>query len=196
MVTSQICISAVFFINLHQIRFINLVENLDQDISWHNLRKVRTNYLSNESLQRSSCEYLVSNEIINENIELFMDLVNASSSNHHPRNLTKDVINRGAKMFLYLNTCSKTSTKNNFNNFFKPVFEKSRYQYSTNSGIILYTLSALKLFSYDGRIIASKILEKISTLFELSLIHSQKNHIILEDTKSTFNIVYVVIAPF
>ena len=167
-------------INSHQTRFINLVESLDQDTYWEHLKTVRENYLDKN--KESFCKYLLPNENINENIELFINLLNVSSSNL-PKNLTKDVINNGAKMFIYLNSCSKTSSKLTFKSFFEQVFEKQLYQYSTNSGKILYTLKAMKLFSNDGRIIASKILEKISILFELSLIQSQKDHL---TTKSMF----------
>ena len=173
---------AVLVINLHQNRFINLVESLDQDTCWEHLKTVRENYLNKN--KESSCQkkYLLPNENINENIELFMNLLNVSSSNLQ-KNLTKDVINKGAKMFIYLNSCSKTSTKLNLKKFFENVFEKQVFQKSTNSGKILYILRAMKLFSNDGRIIASKILEKISNLFELSLIQSQKDHL---TTKSMF----------
>ena len=162
-------------------RFINLVERLDDDICWNNLKTVRKEYLDKH--KGSFCKYLVPNEIIYENVDLFMNLVNASSS-YLQKNLSKDAINRGAKMFIYLNSCSKTSTKDNFKSYFKQVFMKIAHQYSTNSGKILYTLSAMKLFSNDGRIIASKILQKISTLFELSLIQSQKDHLTREASKS------------
>ena len=168
---------------MQQTRFINLVERLDHNICWKNLKTVRKIYL--DKYKGSSCKYLVPNEIINENIELFMNLVNASSS-YLQKNLTKDVIDKGAKMFIYLNSCSKTSTKDNFKSFFKQVFDKSGYQYSTNSGKILYTLNAVKLFSNDGRIIASKIFQKISTLFELTLIHSWKDHLTRKASKSMF----------
>ena len=164
---------------MQQTRFINLVERLDHNICWKNLKSVRKIYL--DKYKGSSCKYLVPNEIINENIELFMNLVNASSS-YLQKNLTKDVIDKGAKMFIYLNSCSKTSTKDNFKSFFKQVFDKSGYQYSTNSGKILYTLNAVKLFSNDGRIISSKVLEKISILFEMSLFQSLNGQLKNETT--------------
>ena len=53
----------------------------------------------------------------------------------------------------------------------------------TNTGIILYTLNVMKLFPNDERKIASKILEKISTLFKLPLIQSQKHNLTLESAK-------------
>ena len=62
------------------------------------------------------------------------------------------------------------------------VFEKYLFE-PTNSGIILYTLNAMKLFPNDGRIIASKILENISTLFKLSFFQSQKSNKTREGTK-------------
>ena len=75
-----------------------------------------------------------------------------------------------------------------FKAYFKQVFMKSAYQYSTNSGKILYTLSAMKLFSNDGRIVASKIWQKISTLFELTFSQSQEDHLTREASKSMFNV--------
>ena len=179
----ETCYDYFFFTNLHQIRFINLVESLDENIAWENVKTVRKNYI--KKYKGSSCEFLVANENINENNVLFMNLVNASSSNLQ-KNITKDVINKGAKMFVYLNSCSKTSTKENFYSFYKKVFEKLGFQYSTNSGMILYTLSATKLFSNDGRIIASRILEKISTLFELTFIKSQKDRLTMKANNSMF----------
>ena len=101
-----------------------------------------------------------------------MNLTDASSSNLR-KNLTKDVINRGAKMFLHLNSCPKPEDMDTIRSFFNKVFEKYLFE-PTNSGMILYTLNAMKLFPSDGRIIASKILEKISTLFKLSFIPHQK----------------------
>ena len=176
-------ITTIFYTNSHQIRFINLVESLDENIAWENLKTVRKNYIKN--YKGSSCKFLVANGNINENNVLFMNLVNASSSNLQ-KNITKDVINKGAKMFVYLNSCSKTSTKENFYSFFKKVYEKLGFQYSTNSGMILYTLSAMKLFPNDGRIIASRILEKISTLFELTFIKSKKDRLTMKANNSMF----------
>ena len=44
----------------------------------------------------------------------------------------------------------------------------------TNSGIVLYTLNAMKLFPNDERIIASKILKRVVTQFKLSFVQSQR----------------------
>ena len=157
-----------------KIRFINSVESLDQNFAWKNIEIVRKNYLENK-YNGSFCNYLVPNKNIQENIELFLNFTNAPSSNLQ-MNLTKDVINCGAKMFLHLNSCPSTARKKNFySNFFGQVFKRNLFE-PTNSGMILYTLNAMKLFSNDGRIIASTILEKISKLFRLSYIPSQKSH--------------------
>ena len=131
-----------------------------------------------------SCKYLLPIEHIDLNVYLFMNLVNASSS-HLQKSLTKEVINNGAKMFLYLNSCPYDQAKANIYTFFLQVFKKYLYE-PTNSGMILYTLNAMKLFSNDGRIIASKILQKISTLFELTLIQSWKDHLTRKASKSMF----------
>ena len=154
--------------------------SLDQNVSWENVETVRISFLKN--YKGSGCRYLLPNENIKENIELFMKRVNTSSENHIQKNLTRNIINRGAKMFLYLNSCPQTtSNKNFYREFFSDVFKKCLFE-PTNSGIILYTLNAMKLFPNDGRVIASKIFEKISTLFELSSIQSQKNDSTVEAT--------------
>ena len=161
----------------NKIRFINTVESFDQNIVWENVKKVRNDFI--KSYKESSCTYLLPSNDIEQNILLLNNLLNTSSS-YLQKNLTKDVINRGAKQFLYLNTCPKSSDeKNEILRFFKQVLIKHNYE-PTNSGIILYMLNAMKLFSNDRRIIASKILEKISTLFKLSFIPSQKAHLLKE----------------
>ncbi len=161
-------------------RFINLVESLDQNIAWENVKKVRNDFI--KSYNGLSCQFLLKIKDIKYNVQLFRNLVNASSSSSNlQKNLTKDVINRGAKLFFHLNTCPKTSIKKDISKFFDRVFKKYLFE-PTNSGIILYTLNAMKLFSNDGRIIASKMLEKISTLFKMSFIPSQKGHFLKEAT--------------
>ena len=154
---------------------------LDENIAWENVKTVRKIHLIKYAGYLSLCQYLLPNENIRENINLFMNLTNASSSNLQ-KNLTKDVINRGAKMFIHLNSCPKTVVKETVRLFFNQVFKKFFFE-PTNSGIILYTKNAMKRSSNDIRIIASKILEKISTLFELSSIQSQKLDLTREGTK-------------
>ena len=163
---------------MHKIRFINTVESLDQNFSWENVKRVRKDYLMNR--HNGSCKYLLPIEHIDLNVYLFMNLVNASSS-HLQKSLTKEVINNGAKMFLYLNSCPCDQAKAKIYTFFLQVFKKYLYE-PTNSGMILYTLNAMKLFSNDGRIISSKVFEKISILFEMSLLQSQKGQLKKETT--------------
>ena len=55
--------------------------------------------------------------------------------------------------------------------FFRQVFTRFVYE-PTNSGILLYTLNAMKLFPNDGRNIALKVLEKVSSTFRLSYFQS------------------------
>ena len=154
--------------------------SLDQSIAWENVETVRNFFLI--KYNGYSCNFLLPNKNIRENINLLMNLTNASSSNLQ-KNLTKEVINRGTVMFLYLNSCPPTTKANQEKyNFFNQVFKKYLFE-PTNSGIILYTLNAMKLFPNDGRIIASKILGKISTLFGLSSIQSQKLDLTRERTK-------------
>ena len=177
--------------HLHQIRFINSIENLDQNIAWENVKTARNIYLS--KYNQSSCNYLLPNKNIRENIERFMKLANTSSS-YLQKNLTKEDINGGAKMFLYLNSCPNNGAiKNHTLKYFGRVFKKYHDE-PTNSGMVLYTLNAMKLFSNDGRIIASKILEKITTLFKLSFISSQNAPLLALDPEGNiFSITYISI---
>ena len=159
------------------VRFINLVQNLDPKTSWENVKIARKN-LIRTWYNENYCAYLLPNEYIEENFRYFMYLVNASSSNHHQQNLTKDDINEGAKMFIYLNTCPNTKDQFFMEEFFQQVFKKFVFE-PTNSGIILYTLNAMKLYPNDGRIIAMKILKKVSSFLKLSYFQSEKRYEIL-----------------
>ena len=148
--------------------------SLDQNIAWENVKKVRNDFIKSYN-ESSSCKYLLSFKDIKHNTQLFMNLSNATNLQ---KNLTKEAINRGAKIFLYLNSCPKTKTKKRYLTIFKQIFKTSKFE-STNSGIILFTLNVMKLFPNDGRKIASKILEKISTLIKLPLIQTQKHNLTL-----------------
>ncbi len=137
-----------------------MVEKLDPNNSWENLKAVRNAFL--KKTKSSSCTYLLTNNQIKTNIRSFKSVVKSSTS-FLQKNLTKDVINSGAKMFLYLNSCPKTKSKlRNFETYFSKVFHgrASSFVEPTNSGTILYLLKAMKLFPNDERVIVSKVLEK------------------------------------
>ena len=159
---------------------------MDYNIASENVKKVRTRFLKSYN---GNCTYLLANDEIKKNILSLIDLLDTSTPNanityHSQRNLTKDIINSAAELFLLLNSCPKTS-KNKTKYFFKQVFDSKLFD-PTNSGIILYTLNAMKLFSNDERIIASNILEKVSALFNLTFVQSQNNFKILtEDSASS-----------
>ena len=161
---------------------------MDHNIASEYVKTVRSRFL--QSYNGSECIYLLENEEMKENILSFLGILNTSSSNpnityHRQKNLTKDVINSAAKLFLYLNSCPERSKKENVSKYFYQVFTKTIFE-PTNSGIILYTLNAMKLFSNDERIIASNILEKVSALFNISFVQSQKKYKILSED-STFS---------
>ena len=120
--TSDLGLTIFICSNLRKIRIINTVESLDPNISWENVKRVRNYYLMNK--HNESCKYLLPNEDIKQNVILFMNLVNSSSS-YLQKNLTKDVIYKGAKMFLYLNTCPYVAKANIVFTFFLVKFLKS-----------------------------------------------------------------------
>ena len=113
--------------------------SLDQNIAWENVKKVRNDFIKSYN-ESSSCKYLLSFKDIKHNTQLFMNLLNATNLQ---KNLTKEAINRGAKIFLYLNSCPKTKTKDNILDIFKQILKKFKFE-PTNSGIILYTLSLIE----------------------------------------------------
>ena len=145
-----------------------MVEKLDQNNSWENLKAVRNSFLKKTT--SSTCTYLLTNNQIETNIRSFKRIVKSSTS-FLQKNLTKDVINSGAKMFLYLNSCPKTKNKLNFETYFSKVFHgrTSSFVGPTNSGTILYLLTAMKLFPNDQRVIVSKVLEKVLSNFNLPI---------------------------
>ena len=104
-----------------------------------------------------------------------------------PKNLTKEAINNGAKMFLYLNSCPRLKDKSNIFTFFQQVFKKSLFE-PTNTGIILYMLNAMKLFPNDGRKITSKLLKKVANLLKLSLDQNNKSHEIFTEGSTRLGI--------
>ena len=157
---------------------------MDDNTASKYVKTVRTRFLKSYN---DECTYLLTNEDINKNILSLIDLLNISSSNpiengydydydhhsityHSQKNLTKDAINSAAKLFLYLNTCPQTPKLDL--DFYKQVFEKELFE-PTNLGIILYILNAMRLSSKDERIIASHILEKASTLLNISFVQYQ-----------------------
>ena len=159
---------------------------MDYKISSENVKKVRTRFLeSYKDKNATNCTYLLSNKDINNNILSLINLLNTSSSNPNieyqsPKNLTKDAINSAAKLFLYLNTCPNTTKKENILDFYKQIF-KFWFEEPTNLGMILYILNAMRLSSNDERIIASHILEKVSTPLNFSFIQYQNNFEILKE---------------
>ena len=109
-----------------------------------------------------------------------MDILNSSSS-FLQKNLTREVIENGAKMFLHLNSCPPNKkTKENIEKYFERVLKKKFFE-PTNTGRILYIMNAMKVFHNDKRIIASKILDTFSTLFKMPYFRSQNGFKILID---------------
>ena len=166
----------IFFLNK---RFINSIDGLDPNIAWDAIKEERDYYLNYTFDYDKTCTFLIPNDDIEENNWYVMYLLNISASEEQ-KNLTEDDINSGAEMFLYLNSCPQTETKEDIETIFERVFKKYLFE-PTNSGIVLYTLNAKRRLSNDKRIIASKILEKISTVFNLSLVPLQKDFLNLNE---------------
>ena len=153
------------------VAFINLIQNLDSETAWEHVLNARGYFEQN--YVESNCTYMVSNTDIQKNIQVFMQLLNVSSSSFSKLDLRKDVINSGAKMFLFLNSCPNTVKQNWLLTFFSQVFKKKLFE-PTKSGMIIYLLKAMKEQSSDGREIASKILKKVASIFKLPYDLSQK----------------------
>ena len=116
-----------------------------------------------------------------------MQLINVSSSSFSKFDLSKDVINSGAKMFLFLNSCHNTFKQKRLITFYSQVFEKTLFE-PTKSGMILNLLKAMKEQSRDGREIASKILKKVASILKLPYDSSQEGFKVFNtDAMSSFD---------
>ena len=151
--------------------FVNLVQSLDSKTVWTLVKYARNYFL--QGYVESNCTYLLSNENIEKNIQVLMQLSNISSILPQKMDLTNDVVNSGAKLFLFLNSCPNKPKQDRLYVYFHQVFKKGLFE-PTKSGMILYILKAIKEQSSDGRIIASKILEKFASDFKLPYAPSQK----------------------
>ena len=90
---------------------------------------------------------------------------------------------KGKKCF-YISTLVlliKDKAKFYLKDFLPQVFTKFVFE-PTNSGIILYTLSAMKLFTNDGRMIALKVL---STFFKMSYFQTKNNSSIFTEESTS-----------
>ena len=172
------------------IAFINLIQSLDLKTAWKHVINARGYFVQN--YVESDCTYLLSNEDILKNtqrikLQLFMQLINVSSSSFSKLDLDKDAINTGAKMFLFLNSCPNTIKQNWLLTFYSQVFKKKLFE-PTKSGMIIYLLKAMKEQSSDGREIASKILKKVASMFRLPYAPSQAGFKVFNtDAMSSFN---------
>ena len=149
---------------------------MDEKVSWEAVKTVRGDYLS--KYNGASCTYLLPTKDIEKNNVFIMDLVNSSSS-YFQKNLTRNSIKNGAKMFLYLNSCPNIKKKKSIEKYSLRVLQKHFWE-PTNTGIVLYIMNAMKVFYHDKRVIASKILDTVSSLFKMSYFQSKKGFKILE----------------
>ena len=167
--------------------FINLVQRLDAQKAWLYVKTARNLFLNSYNESESDCTHLLPNEDMRKNVKVLMLLLNITTAPAHKNKLAKDIINDGAKMFLFLNSCPNTQKKKKLFSFFKQVFKKVMYE-PTKSGMIIYTLKAIKEKSNDGRTIASKILEGVASILKLPYAPSKKGFKVLnKDAASSFN---------
>ena len=140
------------------------MESFDQDTIWKHVQTVRVLHLRKYSSNK--CSFLVSYNNMTESIISLAKLLNISYiSPFKIQNISNDVINFGAKMFLFLNNCPNTDIQRQWVLYYQQVFKKYLYE-PTNSGIFLYLMKAKKASSGDGRIIAEKVLERFLTMFD------------------------------
>ena len=168
----------------HFRKFINLVQRLDARTAWLYVKHVRDTFFNSYN---ECTQHLLPNEDMQKNVKGLMQLLNVTSAPTHKNKLAKDIINDGAKMFLFLNSCPNTLKKNNLFLYFKQVFKKVLYE-PTKSGMIIYTLKAIKEKSNDGRIIASKILKRVASILKLPYAPSKNGFKVFnKDAASSFN---------
>ena len=80
------------------------------------------------------------------------------------KNITKDKVNFFAEMFMHLNTCPNSVTKNLRKMVYKDIIITNEF---TNTRLILNLLNKLRSETRDGRKIGKMILDRVVSMVDL-----------------------------
>ena len=143
------------------------MESLDKNMAWDYVNKTRNLFLSSQYDERY-CSYLLPNEYIWRNMQYLMNYTNISSVSYDiNKNITKDKVNFFAEMFLHLNTCPYSVTKNFRKMSYKDLIITNDGIEFTNTRLILNLLNKLRSETGDGRKIGKMILDRVVSMVDL-----------------------------
>ena len=137
-------------------RFVNSVmdSSLDFDSIWSLLKKLRLEFFKKNSdliNNYHKCKSLIPLKLMIENLEIMAPLLGVKSSKEINRNFSKNDINIGAEMFLFLNACPSFNDKL----YWKAI-------YGSNSRIARLASNIINKANDYFKIKAIKIFAKIS----------------------------------
>ena len=136
-------------------RVINLVSDarLNEDIIWKHVKEIKAD------LPMEDCHYLRNKTIIIENFQKLSKLLNVSDDFDKVKNLSRDVMKKGANIFIFLNSCPATKAESKDLKMLYSFFINIEPWNPTISGMILYTLNHMKKAPQDSRMISQKLLK-------------------------------------
>ena len=148
-------------------RFINIVSNqsLNYNIMWNEAKIIKAN------LSYESCSYLRNNPTMKENFKQIAKILNISNDSNIPENLSREDIEKGAKLFIFLNSCPLKREDYYRRNFYRNIINP-RWN-PTVSGMILFTINHMKKAPEDFRVISQGLLKYFSTKLGLKYIHPE-----------------------
>ena len=134
------------------IRFINMVSN--QSLYYNKISKQAKTIKANLSYEY--CSYLRNKPTMRENFKQIAKLLNISNDSNIPEDLSRKDIIKGAKLFIFLNSCPNKEEyhrRNFYRNIINPRWNP------TVSGMILYTINHIKRAPEDFRNISQGLLK-------------------------------------
>ena len=155
--------------NLIQILF----KNFDESDIWDNINEVRTTYIKDELFLRcklfGGSDTLKTKLIIN-NFNNLSSLFAVKNVSDETRKLAQSILTTGAKMFIHLNSCPT-----------EPIYWRNLFVGELlDASISKFYLTTLKIFkttqSNDAKIIAYKILQKLSSFYPMKHIFPEKSN--------------------
>ena len=125
--------------------------SLNEDIIWKHVKEIRAD------LPMEDCPYLRNNTIVKKNFQKLSKLLNVSDDFDKVKNLSRDVIKKGADIFIFLNSCPATKAESKDLGILYDYLINLEPFNPTISGTILYTLNHMKKAPQDSRMISQKL---------------------------------------
>ena len=111
------------------------------------------------NLSFESCSYLRSNSSMEDNFKNLSKLLNVTNDFEGAKNLSVGDIEKGAKIFIFLNSCPASKKASDDLKMLYSFLINLEPWNPTISGMILYTINHMKKASEDLRMISQRLLE-------------------------------------